>query len=130
MKQGKDLFCIHFMPTKCKQAFSHLHRQVGGKLTFGKELEDEIKEQVEETKEKTGGIMEETEKTLRLIERMGATQKASEQRFKDRLKEVKEEIEKDVSDVKELAKIKECASKCKKGKLRHINSPLMININL
>ena len=74
--------------------------------------------------------MEETEKTLRQIESMGATQKASEERFKDRLKEVQEEIEKDVSDVKKLAKIKDCASKCKKGKLMCINSPFVINVIL
>ena len=60
--------------------------------------------------------MDETTKYLKLIEEMGFRQQESQKRLEARLKQVNEEIEKDVKDAQELSNIKNCVEACPKGR--------------
>ena len=73
--------------------------------------------------------MDETTQLLRLIERMGVRQQESQKRLEARLKEVKEEIEKDVDSVKQLTKVKDCVNKCKKSRFFFYSTKLHLAIS-
>eukprot|EP00795_Rhopilema_esculentum_P014013 gene14013-4985_t len=106
----------------CKAKYASLKDaefSVAGKLSFKdtKELTKEVETQLDDAKEKTKVVMDETAKALKNIERMGQTQKSAETRYKQRLLDVQEEIKKDVADINKLTEIKDCVKKCKQVSL-------------